>query len=55
MDPNDFALEELLERASASVLKSVDDVVDVHQRLRDLLHDAGLDPALAEDNSRRTL
>ncbi|MEV4117646.1 hypothetical protein [Micromonospora sp. NPDC049645] len=40
----DYALDQLMRRASASALKSLDATVDIEQRLRDLLRDAGIDP-----------
>lgn len=39
-------LDQLMQRASASVQQSLDAAVDVKQRLRDLLCDAGVDPGL---------
>ncbi|MET7808593.1 hypothetical protein [Micromonospora chersina] len=37
-------LDQLMDRASTSILKSLDATVDVKQRLRELLRQAGVDP-----------
>jgi len=37
---------------SAAALKSLDTVVDVEQRLRDLYREVGLDPELLQDDSK---
>jgi hypothetical protein len=44
----DLALDQLMERASASVQKSLDATVDVQQRLRDLLYEAGVETGLVQ-------
>jgi hypothetical protein len=44
----DLELDQLMEGASASVQKSLDATVDVKQRLRDLLREAGVEPGLAQ-------
>jgi hypothetical protein len=52
MDPDKkHVLDQLIERAAASALKSLDAVVDVEQQLRDLYQEAGLDPELVQDHS----
>lgn len=47
----DLELDQLMERASTSVQKSLDAAVDVKQRLRDLLCEAGVEPSPAEAES----
>jgi hypothetical protein len=42
----EYELDQLMERATASVVKSLDATVDVKQRLRELLREAGVDPGL---------
>ncbi|MFC7279840.1 hypothetical protein ACFQS1_38280 [Paractinoplanes rhizophilus] len=49
----ELALDQLMQRASASIVKSLDATVDVKQRLHDLLREAGVDPALVQERSRR--
>ncbi|KKK07255.1 hypothetical protein [Micromonospora sp. HK10] len=44
----EYELDQLMERATASVVKSLDATVDVKQRLRELLREAGVDPGLVE-------
>ncbi|MEU4381254.1 hypothetical protein [Micromonospora echinofusca] len=41
-------LDQLMERTTVSVLKSLDATVDVKQRLRELLREAGVDPDLVQ-------
>lgn len=52
MDPDreteqDLELDQLMRRASTSVQKSLDVTVDVRQRLRDVLGQAGVESGLA--------
>ncbi|MEV4755451.1 hypothetical protein AB0J86_10095 [Micromonospora sp. NPDC049559] len=48
MDPDkDLVLDRILERTPASALASLNAVIDVEQRLRDLYREVGLDPELA--------
>ncbi|XVU24196.1 hypothetical protein ACQPZJ_44360 [Actinoplanes sp. CA-054009] len=49
----ELALDQLMQRASASIVKSLDATVDVKQRLHDLLREAGVDPVLVQERSRR--
>lgn len=44
----EYELDQLMERATGSVLRSLDATVDVKQRLRELLHAAGVDPDLVQ-------
>jgi hypothetical protein len=47
-------LEQFLARASSSALKSLDAVVDVEQRLRELFRDVGHDPRTPDCTERKT-
>lgn len=49
----ELALDQLMQRASTSIVKSLDATVDVKQRLHDLLREAGADPDLVQAPSRR--
>jgi hypothetical protein len=49
----DQALDQMLNQTSASVLKTLDGVVDVEQRMKELLRDVGIDPAAAESHVGR--
>ena len=55
MDPDDLVLDDLIERAFTSMLKSLDAVVDVEQRLTDLCRDFGLNSELTQDQSPHAL
>ncbi|NHO84397.1 hypothetical protein [Micromonospora sp. CMU55-4] len=46
-------LDQLMDRASTAVLKSLDATVDVKQRLRELFRRAGVDPELAPGSRGR--
>ncbi|WBC12960.1 hypothetical protein O7600_17450 [Micromonospora sp. WMMA1998] len=45
-------LDQLMDGASTSILKSLDATVDVEQRLRELLRRAGVDPDLVPATRR---
>lgn len=42
----EYELDQLMDRASTSLLKSLDATVDVKQRLRELFREAGVDADL---------
>jgi ribosomal protein L1 len=46
-------LDQLMERASESALKSLDATVDVEQRLRDVFRAAGVDPDFVKASRAR--
>lgn len=46
---SDLTLDQLLERASASMLESLNATIDVEQCRRDLYRKVGLDPELTQD------
>ncbi|MDG4794453.1 hypothetical protein [Micromonospora sp. WMMD1082] len=46
-------LDQLMDRASAAVLRSLDATVDVKQRLQELFRRAGVDPELAPKSGSR--
>lgn len=48
----EYELDQLMERATVSILKSLDATVDVKQRLRELLRAAGVDPDLVQAPKR---